>query len=276
MDEMACSFACILSSSPKRLKPVLQSVENFILRHVPATLIGRLATFIYLRLRPDERKDVLKLSTWLKTLNIQTFIDAGAHAGQTSRAYHHALPHLTIYSFEPNQEVFRSLQSNTRSLSNIHLFNLALGEENREGILQTNVFSAGSSILPLEQLHKEIYRFAGDTYDQKITIRRLDDVAQEHGFKGPILLKMDVQGYEKQVLAGAEKTLDAVAVVIAEVCYQPLFQGQTTFADLYNYLTPRGFAYKGPFGEISRHKGNGLTLFTNAIFVKESLMPQEA
>lgn len=54
---------------------MLETIKRLTLRYIPSSALGRFATFLYVRVRPDERKEVMKLASWLKTLNIQTVLD---------------------------------------------------------------------------------------------------------------------------------------------------------------------------------------------------------
>ena len=59
------------------------------------------------------------------------------------------------------------------------------------------------------------------------------------------LLKIDVQGAEREVLAGAAQTLPHTHAVLLEVTFTSHYQGDTTFPWLHNYLTERGFELVG-------------------------------
>ena len=96
-------------------------------------------------------------------------------------------------------------------------------------------------------------------------IRPLDDVAPELSLKSRVLLKADVQGYELNVLAGAEKTLSLIDILILETSFVELYEKQPLFHDVYDYLHQRQFTYAGSFDQIL-NPSNGAVLQADSIF----------
>ena len=71
-----------------------------------------------------------------------------------------------------------------------------------------------------------------------VETERLDDTAWCWGAD---FLKMDVQGAECIVLAGATETLKSVLVVQAEITYVPFYKGQAMLGDVDTMLRAAGF-----------------------------------
>jgi FkbM family methyltransferase len=74
----------------------------------------------------------------------------------------------------------------------------------------------------------------------EVTTVRLDDIPEAQGAD---YLKLDVQGSEGQVLAGARTCLDSVLVVHTEVEFVQIYEGQPTFGDIDETLRSRGFIF---------------------------------
>ena len=55
------------------------------------------------------------------------------------------------------------------------------------------------------------------------------------------LLKLDVQGFEIEVLKGAEAILSSIEYICAEAHFQELYKGGPVFTDLFDFLCPRGY-----------------------------------
>lgn len=146
-------------------------------------------------------------------------IDAGANAGyMTLLGAVAAGPTGHVIAFEPHPDLFGMLEQNVREapgarrLARVSLHNIALGDQEGEARL----------LLPPEFGSNDgtarIVAHAGPA-DRTVAVRvrRLDDVLDEAGTGGgadasggeAVVLKLDVEGHEPQVLAGAVRTLQA-------------------------------------------------------------------
>jgi hypothetical protein len=81
---------------------------------------------------------------------------------------------------------------------------------------------------------------------EKVPIRRLDDVlddllATTTASGHTIFLKLDVQGYESHVLAGATEVLANTAALQLEMSLLPLYEGETLMPQMHANLTAQGF-----------------------------------
>ena len=75
---------------------------------------------------------------------------------------------------------------------------------------------------------------------------RLDDLFERvRGAGRSFYLKIDTQGYEAQVLRGAERSLEHIATVQLEMSLVPLYAGQALFGELHADLTRRGYTLVG-------------------------------
>jgi FkbM family methyltransferase len=76
-----------------------------------------------------------------------------------------------------------------------------------------------------------------------VPVVTLDGLVEQHALEGPYILKLDVQGYELEVLAGAEQMLKQTEAVIAEASLwaDKKRAGMTRLIDLMNWFNDRGF-----------------------------------
>jgi FkbM family methyltransferase len=202
---------------------------------------------------------------WLKDFKIVTIIDVGANEGQFAKKIIGVFPDAQVHCFEPLLEVFSQLNLNFYGNENILTYNFGLGEINEEKIINYNEYSPSSSMLDMLDLHKSNFEFAVKTEPSIITIRRLDDIFVEP-VKSPLLLKIDVQGYEMNVLKGGEKIIRRADVVIIETTFVPLYKGQPLFAEIYNYFVSFGFQYSGNIDQLLSPK-NHQVLQADAVFI---------
>lgn len=204
---------------------------------------------------------------WLKGMNIRTILDIGANTGQFASRIHGLLPDAQIYSFEPLASCFEELKRGMKNVQNFQCFNYALGNENGKHTIYHNEFSDSSSLLPMEQIHKDAFPFAQNVKEETIEIRRLDDIADSLELKDNLLIKIDVQGFEDKVIEGGEKTIKRAKILIVETSFEPLYRGQLLFDGIYSMLKSQGFVFKG-CEESLRNPQDGCLLQCDSIFIR--------
>jgi len=148
-----------------------------------------------------------------------------------------------------------------------HAFNFALGDKNGEIPIYRNDYTPSSSLLPMEELHKQAFPFTEHTTAQTIPIKRLDDILDELDIIENILVKIDVQGTEDKVILGGEKLISRASVLILETSFQSLYQDQPLFDTIYEMLKQRGFIYAGSEHTI-RNPNDGSILQSDSVFLK--------
>lgn len=216
----------------------------------------------YRRVRKDRWK-----YRWLPPLSIRTVLDIGANIGQFAGRIRHALPDAQVYSFEPVKDCYDQLTSKFEGDARFRAFPFALGESESTAVIHRCAHRPASSLLEQSDLLKRAYPQAAAAEAENITIRVLDDVAATLDLAPNILVKIDVQGYEDRVIRGGQKTLAAAKVVLMEISFQKLYEGQLLFDGLYDLLRPMGFAFRGFQGQ-AQAPDTGEIIFADAIFLK--------
>ena len=117
----------------------------------------------------------------------------------------------------------------------------------------------------MTNLHKRSFTFAVEEETELIEVRRLSDVARELNLHDPLLLKLDVQGFEDKAIIGGEDVVARAKIIIIEVSFQALFEGGPLFDDIYRILRTRGFIYNGNFDQLLSPE-DGRPLQADAIF----------
>jgi FkbM family methyltransferase len=204
---------------------------------------------------------------WLRALDIGTVMDIGANIGQFALVIHEIFPAARIYSFEPLPECYATLCRKMRRVKNFRAFNCAVGAASGPTEFFRNEFSQASSALRMRPLHKEAFPHTQQTERITVNMIRLDDIIAELSIEGSMLCKIDVQGYEEGVIRGSEQLMRKAKVVIVEVSYRPLYEGQHLFHDVYAAMRSLGFSYHGNVGEL-RSPIDASVLQTDAVFIK--------
>ena len=156
---------------------------------------------------------------------ISTIVDVGAHHGQFALISRICQPSAKIYSFEPYAKSAHKFRKVLGADNHVKLFVTALG--NRADTVKLNVTNRSDSSSMLEPtLQSEIFPGTHKVTSEKITILALTDIISDEEIICPALLKIDVQGYELEVLKGALPKLSKFQYVLVEVCFVELYEEQ--------------------------------------------------
>lgn len=200
----------------------------------------------------------------------RTVIDVGANVGQFAISAAKLLPGAQIYSFEPHPGCVSRLRKNTRALKNVVVFPVALGNASGKLPFFQNVNSHSSSLLPLAGSHKEAFPGAVESGTIEVAVATLDEIARDLRLEAPVLLKLDVQGYESQVLEGAAETLARVDHVLLEASFKPLYVGEKLFPEIMKQMEERGFGLLRPVGWLADPRTDEI-IQMDALFSNQSI-----
>jgi FkbM family methyltransferase len=209
---------------------------------------------------------------WFPQNKIQLVLDVGANEGQFIRTSLALMPKVPIYAFEPNPASVQKLQMSNWDGEKVKIFSVALGT--KVGTLPLNIskFSPASSLLqPSSNLSSEFPETEIEaTVDVKI--ERLDTLIQDIGVEqGYLLLKIDVQGFELEVLEGAIGILDQVAVIVCEVNIATLYEKQCSFESIVAFLRHYQYNLIDIGNPIRSHITHEL-MYLDLAFIKNELL----
>jgi FkbM family methyltransferase len=206
-------------------------------------------------------------------LKIEYVIDVGANEGQFAQDLRKSSYNGLIYSFEPLFDAHKKLVLN--SLSDPKWFihkPIACGSQ--QGKLSINIAgnSASSSIKKMLASHLNAAPYSKTVGFQDIDVVTLDsELDRWLEVKAPIFLKIDTQGYEEEVLAGAEKTLKVVEAVQIELSILELYQGQKSYDYFFEFFADRDFLLFDILPGFTNYETGQLLQF-DAIFVRKSYL----
>ena len=191
--------------------------------------------------------DSLELLDLCIPLGIRTIYDVGANVGTWSLLAKAVFPHSVIHAFEPLPECHAGFLAKLTGVDGVQLHQTALGREDSTATMYLGDVTDTSSFLrpgPRVQDH--------GAPTSSMPLRALDSFVRESSLPPPDLLKLDVQGYELQVLEGATDALRAASAVICEVSFVELYEGQCLFVDIVGLLASRGFGVHAFGAETAR------------------------
>ncbi len=217
-------------------------------------------------LKDRAEKESQKL-IWLQQKKVKTIIDVGANVGQFTYKIRKIFPNASIYSFEPIKNCFDTLVNNFKNDANFTAFNFACGDTTETVEINVNNYSPSSSILDIQQLHIDNFKNTGISTKEKIKVDLLDNLINLDNLESPILIKIDTQGFEKKVIAGALNVIAKAEIILIELSYQKLYTNQSLFHDIYTILYDLGFQYYGNIEELLSPI-DGMPLQSDGIFIK--------
>jgi FkbM family methyltransferase len=198
-------------------------------------------------------------------------VDVGANRGQWASALLTLRPPRRFEIFEPNPEAFAILERSMSTAAGVRLHRSAIGAEPGELVLHVTEGSEFASFLEPERALEAFYApgVMQVTADVRVPVETLDRVL--HDVDRIDLLKIDVQGFERQVLSGAADVLRRTRALLIEANFVSHYKGDDTFGSLTALLRGSGFELwdlAPPF-----HAPDGRALWCDAVFANPQLAP---
>ena len=173
--------------------------------------------------------------------NLRCIVDVGANTGQWSSMLLNCVAPEKLIVIEPQPDAFAILQKKFGANGRIDLHNVAIGEHDGVEKLKITRDTTGASLLkPKEEMRALIGSNWTVTTEVEVPMTTLDRLLVD--LSEISLLKIDVQGYEKAVLAGAAQSLAKTKFLLIELNFMPQYDGGSWFGDVHETLT-RDFGF---------------------------------
>lgn len=177
----------------------------------------------------------------LRQEQINLVLDVGANTGQFAEELRASGYKERIVSFEPLASIHAQLCSAAKGDQNWTIADrTAIGAATGTVEIHISKKSASSSILDMLPSHLEAEPESLYLGTESVPVNRLDDLCAL-SLHDRALLKIDVQGYERQVLEGAPRVVEACRAVVSEMSLLPLYEGQVMAKELWDLLASQGF-----------------------------------
>jgi FkbM family methyltransferase len=187
-----------------------------------------------------------------KNLNFEIMIDVGSHQGEFISRFLHHKKVKKFFCFEPNKKLFKKLYKKYKSNKKVLLFDFALGENysNKKLFLSNltynstmSTFNKDSNYLKFKNL---ILRDQKNKNFISIKQKTFNEVFKKKNIKNSFL-KIDVEGYEYNVLKGALKKIKDPKYILIEHQfsnqYQNNFDKVKKLLIKYNFIMIKSFYY---------------------------------
>lgn len=171
--------------------------------------------------------------------DIKVIFDVGANIGKTAQCYAEYFPSAEIYSFEPIKGTFAELQINTKKNPNIRSYQFAFGS------------AIGSTEVELQK--SPLWNSLRNTnpypigVTETVQVKTIDSFLQKESIPNIDLLKIDTEGYEIEVLKGAQNFLNATrnCYIYVETTFSKNDREHAFFLEIFNQIYDLGFRFVG-------------------------------
>lgn len=231
--------ALIIRNSGRRQRPRF-AVSSIAVRTLPPERFAAPEP----RLRGFHRKSSLDDQRRLLSGEARVIIDVGANVGDTVAAYLEAFASARVHAFEPNPEAARTLAERFERETRVTPHQLAVGGRPATATLHAFTNSAMSSILPMADVGRGYVDGPVErVVDVSVPMTTLDAFCREKTIEQVDILKIDTQGAELDVLAGASELLTTgrVRLLLCEIVFVPVYIGQAPYFELARLLDSFGY-----------------------------------
>lgn len=156
--------------------------------------------------------------------------DVGASDGSWSQELKELLVDSEFVLFEPLPKYSEILGGLEQSGNTYRYMGCGLGSNTAE--LEFNSHDGQSSFLSSQQWKGDVIR---------VPVRTIDDLVRSSECLCPDLIKADIQGFEIEMLKGAEETLKKCSFLFLEVSWIQIYEGGPAAGEVIGYLAARGF-----------------------------------
>ncbi len=222
------------------------------------------------RLALDAEQSGLSLFAPGHVGKLRNVVDVGANTGQWSGMLLNCVTPEKLIIIEPLPNAFAVLEEKLGSNRRGELHNVAIGERESIETLKITRDTTGASLLqPREEMRAVIGSNWTIMSEVEVKMTTLDRLLID--LPEVSLLKIDVQGYEKAVLAGAKQILSKTKFLLIELNFMPQYDGGSWFGDIHQILT-RDFGFF--LANTSQPQVlNGRASMCDGLYVNPNLVP---
>jgi FkbM family methyltransferase len=189
-----------------------------------------------------------QLEQVLRAYRVDTVLDVGANEGQFAGQVRELGFTGTIHSFEPVRQTFSTLQRKASGDAGWHCHHLALGRQPGRLTMNLSEFSSFNSMLAPNDFGAERFHDQRVVGQEEVEVSTLDAfVAQHVPADARIFLKMDTQGFDLEVFAGGERSLERVHALLSELSLMPIYTGMPRYTEALAAYESKGFSVSGFF-----------------------------
>ena len=205
----------------------------------------------------------------LKSLCCAYIVDVGANRGQFALAARKVFPKAKIESFEPLEEPAKIFKKVFDHDPFVTLYPFALGRERKSSLIHITKDDDSSSMLPITKTQSDMFPGAAEREMRQVMVYPLSQLIDPACIPLASLLKIDVQGFELDVLQGCEDILHRFSNLYIECSFIELYRGQALAHEVIAWLEERNFELSS-IHNLSYGK-NGLAIQADFLFSRNQM-----
>lgn len=196
---------------------------------------------------PVESSGLHRRGRLFRHFGVDLVLDVGANAGHFGHDLRWPLGYRgRIVSFEPLPAACQLLSERARRAGPWEVRQVAVGHRSGTVGLRVSGNSESSSLLPMLPAHEAAEPKSAVVTEVQVPMVTLDELWPAlHRGEQHVWLKIDTQGFEAQVLEGAQQAIQHINTVQLELSLVPLYDGAATAESLHRWLHDRGFRLVG-------------------------------
>lgn len=179
-------------------------------------------------------------------------LDIGANVGESLKLLRPLWPDVPFLCFEPRPTAAAVLRTVAEADGKAEVFEVALANERKEICMwEFDQKGEASSLLEpnyiltqsrpwAKEYHKVTVRAITLDHQMSLLVRNPDDIPS------CLFIKVDVQGFEYQVILGGRETFKKALACVIEVCHEEMWKGSSTLGQVQKIMDELGFRYNGP------------------------------
>ncbi|MBN6101593.1 FkbM family methyltransferase [Xanthomonas sp. CFBP 8703] len=202
-------------------------------------------------------------------------LDVGAHRGESIRFFKAIYPQCHLYSFEPDPHNFAELEKVSTQFGTVAV-QVALGEKKEQCRYYRQGISHLGGLLPIDPQSRDSLGYARNAANEAIEVRKtsLDLACAELGIDHVHILKIDVQGYESQVLQGCTRMLRHTDCAVIEIGLYDFYGKTSSFVEVVNLMHAAGFSL-WDIAKLSKNPKSLRTDWIEVVYRRDNAVTQE-
>ncbi len=204
----------------------------------------------------------------LKGFKFDLIVDVGANRGQFALIARKLFPKAKIISFEPLLEPIKIFKNIFNHDPSVTLYPYAIGKEKMNAHIHVTKDDDSSSLLPITKIQSDMFPGSVEQETRQVFVSPLSQIIDTASIPSASLLKIDVQGFELDVLQGCEDVLQKFSHLYIECSFVELYNGQALAYQIIGWLEKRNFILDGIYN--TYYNKRGLAIQGDFLFSKKS------